>query len=76
MVGEQLPKARGALGMESHPSPTAPLRYGQMIESFLRVDPFECILCGHRMRFKAFDARVGRKNIVNEALSKRGEAIT
>ncbi|WP_366942688.1 transposase [uncultured Vibrio sp.] len=76
VVGEKLPKAREALGMESHPPPTAPLRYGQMIKSFLRVDPFECILCGHRMRFTAFNAGVGRKNIVNEALSRRGEAIT
>ncbi|WP_354003821.1 transposase [Vibrio marisflavi] len=50
VVGDKLPKVRSALGMEPYPEPTLPLRYGQMIKSFLKVDPFECILCGHRLR--------------------------
>ncbi|WP_198594887.1 transposase, partial [Vibrio sp. 10N.261.45.E2] len=75
VVGNQLSKVREALGMESHPPRTPALRYGQMIKSFLKVDPFECILCGGRMRFAAFHAGVGRKNIINEALSRRGEGL-
>jgi hypothetical protein len=75
VVGNQLSKVREALGMESHPPCTPALRYGQMIKSFMKVDPFECILCGGRMRFAAFHAGVGRKNIINEALSRRGEGL-
>ena len=75
VVGNKLSKVGDALGMESHPPRTPALRYGQMMKSFLKVDPFECILCGHRMRFKAFHAGEGRRNIVNEALSRRGEAF-
>ena len=47
-----------------------------MIKSFLRVDPFECILCGSRLHVAVFHAGIGRQPLVNEALSRRGEAIT
>lgn len=75
VVGDKLPKVRSALGMEPSPEPTLPLRYGQMIKSFLKVDPFECILCGHRLRATRYDLGVGRKALVNEALSRRAEAM-
>ena len=75
VVGEKLSKVREALGMEKPPIPPPPLRYGQMMKTFLKVDPFECILCGHRMRFVAFHAGMGRRNLVNDALSRRGEAM-
>lgn len=75
VVGNKLSKVREALGMESYPPRTPALRYGQMIKSFLKVDPFECILCSGRMIFTAFHAGAGRKNIINEALSRRGEGI-
>ena len=75
VVGETLPTVRDSLGMERHPLPTSPLRYGQMMKSFLKVDPFECILCGHRMRFAVFHAGTGRQSVVNEALSRRVKLI-
>ena len=75
IVGETLPTVRVALEMEPHPESIAPLRYGQMIKTFLRVDPFECILCGCRLRFAVFHAGIGRQHLVNDALSRRGEAI-
>ena len=37
--------------------------------------PAECPKCGGRMRFAAFHTGVGRKNIINEALSRRGEGL-
>ena len=46
-----------------------------MIKSFLKVDPFECILCGHRLRVARYDLGVGRKALVNEVLSRRAEAM-
>ncbi|MCB5362040.1 hypothetical protein BCU85_07640 [Vibrio lentus] len=76
VVGERLPTVRCALGMARHPEPVSPIRYGQMIKSFLRVDPFECILCGSRLHVAVFHAGIGRQPLVNEALSRRGEAIT
>ncbi|NUW70673.1 transposase [Vibrio coralliilyticus] len=51
VVGNKLSKVRDALSMETHPPLTPALRYGQMIESFLKVNQFECILCGAQMRF-------------------------
>ena len=75
VVGEKLRKVRRALGMEPDPEPKPPLRYGQMMKSFLKVDPFECILCGNRMRVMSFHEGTGRKKLVNEALSRRGEAV-
>ncbi|WP_171394509.1 IS91 family transposase [Vibrio mediterranei] len=76
VVGGKLAKVRDALGMEPEPIPKEPLRYGQMMKSFLKVDPFECILCGSRMRFVSFHAGTGRQKLMNEALSRRGEVIT
>ncbi|MGR3962660.1 transposase [Vibrio lentus] len=38
VVGNKLSKVRNALGMERNPTMTPPLRYGQMMKSFLRVD--------------------------------------
>lgn len=76
VVGEKLPEVRSALGMEKQPTPTPPLRYGQMIKTFLRVDPFECVLCQSRMRVARYHSGVGRKALVNEALSRLGEAIS
>ena len=75
VVGDTLPKVRESLGMKKKPDPTPPLRYGQMIKSFLKVDPFECILCGQRMRATRYDLGVGRKALVNEALIRRAEAM-
>ena len=75
VVGEKLPNVREALGMEKTPTPPPPLRYGQMMKTFLKVDPFECILCGYRMRFATFHAGIGRRNLVNDALNRRGEAM-
>ena len=75
VVGEMLPKVRGTLGMERAPERKLPLRYGQMMKSFLKVDPFECILCGSRMRVVSFHVGAGRKKLMNEALSRRGEAV-
>ena len=75
VVGDKLPKVRESLGMEKHPEPTPPLRYGQMIKRFLKVNPFKCILCGQRMRATRYDLGAGRKALVNEALSRRAEAI-
>ena len=61
--------------MEKNPTPTPPLRYGQMMKTFLKVDPFECILCGRRIRFTIFHASIGRRGLVSEVLSRCGEAM-
>lgn len=71
IVGEELPKVRESLGMTRLYSRLPALRYGQMMKSFMKVDPFECVLCGHRLRFTTLHAGKGRRTIVNEALSRR-----
>lgn len=43
VVAEKLSEVRGALGVERHSTSTSPLRYGEMIKIFLKLDPFECV---------------------------------
>lgn len=48
--GEMLPKVYDALGIAPKYAPEMP-GYAAMLKGYVKVDPFECILCGHRLRF-------------------------
>lgn len=51
--GEMLPKVYDALGIATKDSPEMP-GYAAMLKGYVKVDPFECILCGHRLTFLRF----------------------
>ncbi|WP_429750064.1 hypothetical protein [Vibrio minamisatsumaniensis] len=44
--GEMLPKVYDDLGIAPKDSPEMP-GYAAMLKGYVKVDPFECILCGH-----------------------------
>ena len=56
--GEMLPKVYDALGIAPKDAPEMP-GYAAMLKGYVKVDPFECILCGHRLTFLGF--RVGER---------------
>ncbi|PCD85235.1 IS91 family transposase, partial [Vibrio mediterranei] len=59
VVGSRLSKVRESLGMRKEVKQVAPLRYGQMMKNFLKVDPFECVICKSRMRLITFKVEIG-----------------
>ncbi|MBB1466571.1 hypothetical protein H5300_25570, partial [Vibrio sp. SG41-7] len=44
-----------ALGIAPKDAPEMP-GYAAMLKGYVKVDPFECILCGHRLTFLRFRA--------------------
>ena len=52
--GELLPLIYKKLGQEM--AEPKSFSFAAMMKSFLKVDPFECILCGSRMVFTGFTA--------------------
>ncbi|MFA0322765.1 transposase, partial [Vibrio sp. 10N.222.55.A3] len=65
--GEMLPRVYDALGVAPEESPEMP-GYAAMLKGYVKVDPFECILCGHRMNFLRFRAGETLSELVNRTL--------
>ena len=42
--------------------------YAAMLKGYVKVDPFECILCGHRLTFLRFRAGEPLSELVHHAL--------
>ena len=61
--GEMLPRVYDALGI----APEIP-GYASMLKGYVKVDPFESILCGHRMNFLRFRAGETLSELVNHTL--------
>ncbi|ELB2807655.1 hypothetical protein QNE90_004888 [Vibrio alginolyticus] len=47
-TGEMFPKVYDALGIAPKDAPEM-TGYVDMLKGYVKVDPFECILCGHRL---------------------------
>ena len=54
--GKALPKVYAALDMKVEAEPKMPC-YASMLKGYVKVDPYECILCESRLVFRNF--RVG-----------------
>ena len=54
--GKALPKVYAALDMKVEAEPKIPC-YASMLKGYVKVDPYECILCESRLVFRNF--RVG-----------------
>ncbi len=64
---KMLPKVYDALGAAAEDSPGM-LGYAAMLKGYVKVDPFECILCGLRLRFLRFRAEEALSELVHHAL--------
>ncbi|MGF1743464.1 IS91 family transposase [Vibrio minamisatsumaniensis] len=64
---EMLPKVYDALGIAPEDSPEMP-GYAAMLKGYVKVDPFECILCGNHMTFLRFRAGEPLSELVHHAL--------
>ena len=62
--GEALPRVYAALGMTIEAEPKMP-GYATMLKGYVKVDPYECILCESRLVFTNF--RVG--NSINDLVT-------
>ena len=65
--GEMFPKVYDALGIAPKDSPEM-LGYAAMLKGYVKIDPFECILCGHRLTFLRFRAGEPLSELVHHAL--------
>ena len=65
--GEMLPKVYGALGVAPNDAPEMP-GYAAMLKGYVKVDPFECILCGHRLMFLRFRPGEALSELVHHSL--------
>lgn len=65
--GEMLPKVYDALGIAPKDAPEMP-GYAAMLKGYVKVEPFECILCGHRLTFLRFRAGEPLSELVHHAL--------
>ncbi|WP_198595255.1 transposase, partial [Vibrio splendidus] len=65
--GEMLPKVYDALGIAPKDAPEMP-GYAAMLKGYVKVDPFECILCGNRLTFLRFRAGEALSELVHHAL--------
>ena len=62
-----LPKVHDALGIAPKDAPEMP-GYAAMLKGYVKVDPFECILCGHRLRLLRFRTGEALSEVVHHAL--------
>ncbi len=67
--GEMIPKVYDALGIAPKDSPEMP-GYAAMLKGYVKVDPFECILCGHRLTFLRFRAGEALSELVHHAMAQ------
>ena len=51
--GKALPKVYAALDMKVEAEPKIPC-YASMLKGYVKVDPYECILCESRLVFMTF----------------------
>ena len=65
--GELLPKVYEALEMEVRKKPEQP-GFAPLMKTFLRTDPYKCILCGNRLRFTGAQAGRHASELVAERL--------
>ena len=65
--GSLLPKVYEALQMEARKTPEQP-GFASLLKGFLRTDPYQCILCGNRLRFVSAEAGRHATELVAERL--------
>ena len=67
--GEMLPRVYDALGIAPKDSLEI-LGYAAMMKGYVKVDPLECILCGHRLTFLHFRVGEALSELVHHTLVK------
>lgn len=67
--GSLLPKVYDALDM---PHPDAPEKPGfaALVKGFLNTDPYQCILCGNRLRFMSAEKGIHAATLLSERRDK------
>ncbi|WGM07596.1 transposase [Arsenophonus nasoniae] len=64
-----LPKVYEALDMISPNVPEKP-GFGALIKGFLNTDPYQCILCGNRLRFMSAEKGIHAVTLLSERRDK------
>ncbi|CNG31698.1 Uncharacterised protein [Yersinia similis] len=67
--GQLLPKVYEALKMEARKKPEKP-GFAVLMKGFLGTDPYQCILCGDRLRFADAQRGFHTTELLSERLHK------
>ena len=65
--GDILPRVYEVLEMEREAAPSIP-SYATLLKAYVRIDPYECILCSGRMVFSGFRSGTPLSELVDSSL--------